>query len=782
MATLQKSGVTKFPPKYNFASLSVKDLLDARDAYHLHLAHLENVVATAIGRYRIIQKDPDETNPEVRRHGDAPAPPTLLNSVVTPWSWPCVMVFVKEWVASTGFHHNPDQAVPPFLYLPDGRVAPTCVILVEEREYDNPGPTAWHFPTGTIGGGYPVLTPVQNADHVGSVACLVTDGKRMYALTNHHVAGVKDDRADSLFNGVRRLVGKSAGKSVGKCPFSDAYRGWAGTNTLANLDAGLIEVEDVHEWTTQIYGIGPLGQPIDVNTHTITLDLIGCRVRAFGCAGGLMLGQIAGLFYRYKSIGGTDYTADLLIAPREATMPLTTAPGDSGTLWVYDPPDDEIPQTDFASPLQFRPLAVQWGGHALTARGETCFRLALATCLSTICRELDVGVVRGWNISNREYWGKTGHYKIAALSCELVRNKNLRAVMEANRDNIAYDDDTLRKGKKLKVDADVFVPLADVPDYVWVPRRKRGKDICFYDHFVDMDERGKGKFAGKSLLSLCDVSDPDLDPKRWNDYYDSLGTDDVKRGKLPFRVWQVYDAMVDYLQESKLAEFVCSAGVLAHYVGDACQPLHLSRLSHGYPGTKSRVHPVVDQTMIEQNVDGFIDRMNEQTGRRGARPGDLVKGGYAAALAVVRLMCSTIKKLPPEKVVDRFDEVQGRGQAKALWNKIGTKVGEVMSDSCRCLALLWDSAWSEGGGDKLDLDSRTLEIPQDYLKDLYLNKSFLPDHSLRELAEHPNLLSKKLNRKSPSRGALNWSRSGGSISFEEERDNRYKIVQVPHAA
>ena len=34
-----------------FFSVSAKDLLAVRDAYHVHLAHLDNVFATAIGRY-----------------------------------------------------------------------------------------------------------------------------------------------------------------------------------------------------------------------------------------------------------------------------------------------------------------------------------------------------------------------------------------------------------------------------------------------------------------------------------------------------------------------------------------------------------------------------------------------------------------------------------------------------------------------------------------------------------------------------------------------------------
>ena len=46
-----------FPPRRDYSSLSIKDLLDARDAYHVYLASLENVVGTAVGRYLIHHKD-----------------------------------------------------------------------------------------------------------------------------------------------------------------------------------------------------------------------------------------------------------------------------------------------------------------------------------------------------------------------------------------------------------------------------------------------------------------------------------------------------------------------------------------------------------------------------------------------------------------------------------------------------------------------------------------------------------------------------------------------------
>src|SRR5712664_3941183 len=92
-----------FPPRRDFSSLSMLDLLEAREAYHVYLSGLENVVATAIGRYRIHEKDWFATHPpdEPRRAGfkHVSAPRTLNNTIVRPWSWPAVLVFVRQWAS-----------------------------------------------------------------------------------------------------------------------------------------------------------------------------------------------------------------------------------------------------------------------------------------------------------------------------------------------------------------------------------------------------------------------------------------------------------------------------------------------------------------------------------------------------------------------------------------------------------------------------------------------------------------------------------------------------------
>src|SRR5215475_8824418 len=80
----------------NFAALSTKDLLDARDQYHWHLIHKKNVVGTAIGLYYIRTKDdwPSESRHVSLSKTQLPRPKkgprTFDNSEVRDYSPPCV--------------------------------------------------------------------------------------------------------------------------------------------------------------------------------------------------------------------------------------------------------------------------------------------------------------------------------------------------------------------------------------------------------------------------------------------------------------------------------------------------------------------------------------------------------------------------------------------------------------------------------------------------------------------------------------------------------------------
>src|SRR5262245_3833830 len=197
-----------FPPRRDYTSLSIKDLLDARDAYHVYLSTLENVAATAIGRYLLHEDDWYADHPPGSRkpkgYKKPSGPRTLANSVIRPWSWPAVLVFVKRWEQPAKLGTN---AVPQTLYLPDGRVVPVCVIEAAP-DTQPPRTTPVPFPTTPlIGGGYIFLGQNQGQEQFGTIACLVRKGGMYYALTNRHVAGGRGEGVNADIRGLINQVG-----------------------------------------------------------------------------------------------------------------------------------------------------------------------------------------------------------------------------------------------------------------------------------------------------------------------------------------------------------------------------------------------------------------------------------------------------------------------------------------------------------------------------------------------------------------------------------------------
>ncbi len=134
-------------------------------------------------------------------------------------------------------------------------------------------------------------------------------------------------------------------------------------------------------------------------------------MRAFGGTSGVIEGEIRALFFRYKSLGGQEHTTDLVIGPgtdaaQHGPAPPFTKPGDSGTLWFYDPPlsgpaaaqpdSPQLAATErWKRARRLRPIAMQWGAERYVSEDGTHNALALASFLSTICRALAVDIVPG---------------------------------------------------------------------------------------------------------------------------------------------------------------------------------------------------------------------------------------------------------------------------------------------------------------------------------------------------------------------------------------------------
>ena len=523
------------------------------------------------------------------------------------------------------------------------------------------------------------------------------------------------------------------GANAVRCPSPKSTKAGPASKFVANLDAGLIAVDDVTQWTAQIYGLGELGPIWDLHVDSFNLDIIGRDVTAYGAASGRINGQIRALFYRYKTVGGFEYVADFLIGPRVGETTVGTLPGDSGTIWC----EDTLLDFDQAKAKgqagnkakKLRPFAIQWGGQSLLSPGEAqaSSAFALATCLSTVCRELDVELIPNWNIGHPETWGAVGHFKVGGLACDRIADKTLADLFKLNRDRIAYNDKTLADGLPAHKSGD-FAPLADVADLVWRNTRKKDE----FNHFADMDQEctASGKFEGETLLSLTDKKPKNVDPDVWNAFYDAISA--KKRGALPFRVWQMYDEMVEFAAKDDYEQFVCAGGLMAHYVGDACQPLHISEFHHGRPNKgETGVHSSYETSMLNQHAAEMNAAVGKAlTGRpkvKGAK-----KNGHDAAVEVVELMRRTVGRLPPLEVVQAYNDTRHR--TAAMWDRLGIRTAACLIDGSETLASLWSSAWMTGrknGGHHAALPKKAFDEAK--LMKLYNDKTFLESFKLQEL-------------------------------------------------
>ncbi|MBB3964924.1 S1/P1 Nuclease [Rhizobium metallidurans] len=731
----------------NYSSLSVKDLLEARDLYHYHLIHKANVVGTAIGLYLIRNSDPwpSKSKPDAdskKQSGGSRGERTLDNSGVRDYSWPCIIVFVDVWVDEAGFGSgrgdlHPENLVPKTLYMPDGRMVPVCVVKATPAEATPAPLPPGHWPETLIGGGFPLITAAQGTKRIASIGCLVSDGHTVYALTNRHVSGPEGHPISAILRGGEVEVGRSSAKQLTRLLFTDVYADFPGRRTWLTLDIGLVEISDLNDWTSQVYGLGAIGPMADLSERNISLRLIEAETVAYGAVSGRLQGRIKALFYRHRSMGGYDDVADFLIAP-DPDYPGQTQPGDSGTVWHLQMTDSEAP---------VRPLAIEWGGQTfLSGRREVGFNFTLATSLSNVCKLLDVELVRDHNTGVKPYWGKTGHYSIGAFACDAIQSKKLESLMQANRDRVAFelsglDPDAIEKAISDAKTNGGFVPLADVPDVVWKQTasiirggRKGGINPENPTHYADIDQPRPGD--GLTLRDICSADPSKVTVSDWQTYYDALGHNrPSERGLLPFRVWQFYDTMVEAVKNNDMTGFVCAAGIVAHYVGDACQTLHGSYLNNGYPdGRGAGVHSAYENAMIDNESVTLFDLIGKDL-KKSRGKADLLPDGQAVAVSIFQLMDRTTRALPPVDIVDAYIAAGGgksRRVTSQLWKQFGPETAAVMADGARILALLWDSAWASGDGDRLK-SKDLVAVDRADLKQLYEKNDFVPSLVLDDI-------------------------------------------------
>jgi len=795
---------TLFKSSSNFVSLSLKDLMEARDQFHYHLMNKKNVVATAIGLYRIRKDEPWPNDPQAKKYKHDTRR-TLFNSEIREYSWPCVYVFVSSWEYETQLADtNPVDVVPKTLYLADGRSVPVCVIETRPQEVSKDLNVGRDFlvPRNLLGPGTPVVNEDgQGMARMATAGALVRDGESYYILTNRHAVGETGTIIRALQGHREPEIGTTAAKGLTREEFAKIYPAFPSHNQRLLMDVGLIELDNVFQWKSHVPGISPVGPVLDLYDNSFSLKLISMKVVGQAAVSGLIRGEIHALFYRYKAMGGWEYVSDFLIGPEtygdvprlkakedeenkdpRKNVVLPVHHGDSGTvLYIEHPIDPEDAKPGQPGPFRYYPFALLWGKEEFVDAGDvTAQPYALATSLSTALDQLDLDFVRDINLDQEYVWGWIGHYIIGralSLPVDLLQSANLQEFIKANLDilavqpNAAADNDpkVLVKGSTKAH----FVPLADVPDNVWKSnvnfsmvagedgKKKhkpgpgsRGRDDN-PNHFADLDLVYEKR---KTFLELND-EDPDtyLNPDAWVAYFDAMKPKyeewaklmktpfaGVKAhwGALPFRIHQLFDTMVEAAKSGRPDLFLVAGGVMIHYVGDACQPLHASYLSQGDP---EKVLPRPRSRKMKLQADGVHSGYEDDMIRYGEKTKNLsaslkaeitrlaeedipaITSGFDASKAIISLIKKTQENIAPRDIVDAWVKILKEpksARAPAMWELFGDRTVTVMARGTRYLAALWQAAWTLGGGDE-EIDERHKTTPQKMM-DLYNNQNVVP--------------------------------------------------------
>ena len=272
--------------------------------------------------------------------------------------------------------------------------------------------------------------------------------------------------------------------------------------------------------------------------------------------------------------------------PAHKNHGLTIHHGDSGTLLFIEHTDsnDEDHRTTAPS---YVPFALLWGKHEFIEGNRRRVQpYALATSLSMVLEKLELDLVQDLNLDNDYVWGYVGHYAIGSLlpfTIDLLGSAKLKAFIDKNYHLLTLDADSIvgndpkviskDEDGNYVVDSPNFVALADVPDNVWKSNvniymvdgddgkkhRKAGPgsrgDFDNANHFADVDLPYK-EFKTFMEFNMDNLTE-NLSPSVWLDFYKTvkpqydkwagaLGKDNKEYkhwGALPFRVWQLFDAM-----------------------------------------------------------------------------------------------------------------------------------------------------------------------------------------------------------------------------------------------
>lgn len=209
---------------------------------------------------------------------------------------------------------------------------------------------------------------------------------------------------------------------------------------------------------------------------------------------------------------------------------------------------------------------------------------------------LGLVVVVVFPLARAKAWGRRGHSTVAAVAATIVAKEEKKNWIKAHTVDLSY--------------------YANVPDLVWKKKETFAREEP--EHFIDMD-------LLRSQMGIEQYKKPwPSDRKAFEDLYPKVPE---STGRLPWRISEISSklaSVADRLKENKSndqsrqdleGEWLVLAGILAHYVGDLSQPLHVTENYDGQKTKQKGIHLYFEDTLVNELYPRLDDYVYEETKR-----------------------------------------------------------------------------------------------------------------------------------------------------------------------
>lgn len=286
-------------------------------------------------------------------------------------------------------------------------------------------------------------------------------------------------------------------------------------------------------------------------------------------------------------------------------------------------------------------------------------------------------------------WGFVAHFIITGAAIDALPPA-LRGFFAAHEDFVV----------RHSIDPDMW--RWDDVDWDTVCAPERGPEVLAGDerprHFLDADAIAPYPFG--------DI------PRDWAKYRELAGDEIESWGTAPWTVAAYTSLLSESMSEPEpdLHTLLCRGAILAHYVADLAQPLHLTVNYDGQLSGLGGIHSRFERHMVEYYEEALRARVRDSAPQAAiledpvAAAFEMFVDGYPAVHAVLRADLLA-QRARPLDVDDRGGD--DPAYIRALWEQSGEIAAQRMAYGAEKVASYWTTAWIMAGRpDLLEVSDR----------------------------------------------------------------------------